>query len=188
MFTPTKAVTRSFRAETRSRAKDDIKKAMLLIDKVRKWEQKWVAVNDSTLRVFRWVPIAASGSSTLVVRESSQSLDDPSCGESSVLMRRSTTDGEREKSASQEELLGNGDNNNSHSATDALEIANAVQCIEQEEGNSNSQTLDKESDLQSDDGKQKYRRDGASTSPNSDGGPAPKRQKTFVDSSGSNDN
>lgn len=30
-------MSRSLRADTRSRAKDDIKRAMLAIDKVRKW-------------------------------------------------------------------------------------------------------------------------------------------------------
>lgn len=61
MFTPTKAVTRSFRAETRSRAKDDLKKIMLL-GKVRKWEKKWVNIKDTTLRVYRWVPSSAPSS------------------------------------------------------------------------------------------------------------------------------
>jgi len=50
--------TRSTRAETRSRAKDDIKKAMSTLEKVRKWEKKWVTIAESSLSVYKWVPMA----------------------------------------------------------------------------------------------------------------------------------
>jgi len=47
------------RAETRSRAKDDIKRVMHVIDKVRHWEKKWITYENSTngLQVYKWVPV-----------------------------------------------------------------------------------------------------------------------------------
>lgn len=54
-----KSARSSFRLETRSRAKDEIKRVMMTIEKVRKWEKKWVHVGPPTctMKVFKWMPV-----------------------------------------------------------------------------------------------------------------------------------
>lgn len=53
-------MSRSVRAETRSRAKDDIKRVMQVVDKVRRWEKKWVTIGETTMKIYKWVPIISN--------------------------------------------------------------------------------------------------------------------------------
>ena len=54
---------RALRSETRAKAKDDIKRVMNAIEKVRKWEKRWISINDTTLKLYKWVPVIHSSSS-----------------------------------------------------------------------------------------------------------------------------
>ncbi|CAI6367190.1 unnamed protein product [Macrosiphum euphorbiae] len=45
-------MSRSVRADTRSRAKDDIKRVMQVVDEVRRWEKKWVTIGETTMRIY----------------------------------------------------------------------------------------------------------------------------------------
>uniref|UniRef100_A0AC34Q252 BCL7-like protein n=1 Tax=Panagrolaimus sp. JU765 TaxID=591449 RepID=A0AC34Q252_9BILA len=51
-------MSRSQRAETRNRAKDDLKRVINAIEKVRKWEKRWVCLKDTQLVVPKWLPVA----------------------------------------------------------------------------------------------------------------------------------
>ncbi|CAG5111235.1 Oidioi.mRNA.OKI2018_I69.chr2.g5562.t1.cds [Oikopleura dioica] len=53
---------RTTRAGTRNLVKEEIKRVKKQLEKVRKWEKKWVVLGDGGLRVYRWVPKKVSES------------------------------------------------------------------------------------------------------------------------------
>jgi len=51
-------MSRSGRAETRQSRKEDIKRVMHSIDKVRHWEKKLVTITDTTMKIYKWMPVS----------------------------------------------------------------------------------------------------------------------------------
>lgn len=56
--------SRALRSETRAKAKDDIKRVMNAIERVRKWEKRWISINDTTLKLYKWVPTSVLASAS----------------------------------------------------------------------------------------------------------------------------
>ncbi|XP_039292307.1 B-cell CLL/lymphoma 7 protein family member B-A [Nilaparvata lugens] len=77
-------MSRSVRAETRSRAKDDIKRVMQVVDKVRHWEKKWVTIGETTMKIYKWVPVISN--------EQKKKSKDHSNKENTNIMKRSAID------------------------------------------------------------------------------------------------
>jgi len=76
-----KMVSRS-RTETRStRAKDDIKRITKCVEKVRKWEKKWVQIGETTMRIYKWVPVISKAESKrLTIKTSSENKENNASG------------------------------------------------------------------------------------------------------------
>ncbi|KAI6224437.1 BCL7-like protein C28H8.1 [Aphelenchoides fujianensis] len=59
-FSTPKSYPRSARAETRNRAKDELKRVINAVERVRKWEKRWILLKDSAVYVYKWVPVSGS--------------------------------------------------------------------------------------------------------------------------------
>jgi len=57
-YSTPKSYTRSARTETRNRAKDELKRVINAVERVRKWERKWVLLKDSSIYIYKWVPVS----------------------------------------------------------------------------------------------------------------------------------
>lgn len=68
---------RALRSETRARAKDDIKRVMNAIEKVRKWEKRWISINETSLKLYKWVPILHSESNDDSDKKNPENSNDP---------------------------------------------------------------------------------------------------------------
>ncbi|CAF0757376.1 unnamed protein product [Brachionus calyciflorus] len=69
---------RALRSETRQKAKDDIKKVMNSIEKVRKWERRLVTINETSLKIYKWIPITSSVTSATTASVINSNFTKPS--------------------------------------------------------------------------------------------------------------
>ncbi|KAI6215835.1 hypothetical protein M3Y94_00431300 [Aphelenchoides besseyi] len=73
-FSTPKSYPRSARAETRNRAKDELKRVINAVDRVRKWEKRWILLKDSSIYVYKWVPISGPTSAAKTTTQKTAAL------------------------------------------------------------------------------------------------------------------
>ncbi|CAD5225635.1 unnamed protein product [Bursaphelenchus xylophilus] len=73
-YSTPKSYPRSARAETRNRAKDELKRVINAVEKVRKWERRWVLLKDSTIYVYKWVPVSGQAAPKTTVQKTAAAL------------------------------------------------------------------------------------------------------------------
>jgi len=93
-------MSRTLRAETRSRSgqvESSSKKSSKSLFKVRKWEKRWLSINDTTMKIHKWVPVIGEDQAKLtrhhpLLSDSSTSKENKqNTGDSSMIGEDSNT-------------------------------------------------------------------------------------------------